>query len=66
MQARILEVQGFSSKLDQYKIVNEIKEGQNNQVLLAFLKKTGGRVAIKAIAVGKYNQLKLRNGISES
>lgn len=34
--------------------------------MLAFLKKTGGRVAIKAIEASKYDQLKLRNGISES
>ena len=34
--------------------------------MLAFLKNTGGRVAIKAIEANKYDQLKLRNGISES
>jgi len=47
-------------------MVNEIDEGQNNQVWQGLLKKTGGRVAIKAINAKKYHQLKHKNGISES
>lgn len=47
-------------------MVTEIEEGQNNQVWQGFLKKTGGRVAIKAIDASKYHRLKHKNGISES
>ena len=54
----ILQLQGFSSILDQYSIMAEIEEGSRNKVEIGYHRVTGMQVAVKTIPLHKYERLK--------